>query len=62
MKRYWLFAGETYYPQKGMKDFFSAFNEIELALEAAANLQCDWWHIYDTLYDDSPELVKSGTR
>jgi hypothetical protein len=61
MKRYFLFAGDNYYPQRGMTDFINSFDEIELALEEAANLQCDWWHIYDTLYD-SPQLVKNGTR
>ena len=61
MKRFLLFAGDKYHPQGGMNDLVNSYYEVELALEAAANIHCEWWHIYDTL-NDKAELVRSGTR
>ena len=47
MKRYWLFAGEEYYPLGGMKDFRGSFETDEAAMSALTK-SCDWWHILDS--------------
>lgn len=48
MKRYMLFAGDTYYPAGGWDDFVLWFDEPE---ELAAYLKLykpDWWQVVDT--------------
>lgn len=62
MKRYFLFAGSTYYPKSGMGDFVNSFDKVSDAIYAAANLaSCDWWEVYDTI-DVQPELISHGSR
>ncbi len=61
MERFLLFAGETYYPQAGMGNFIDSFPYLGEAIEKAANIECDWWNIYD-IRDERPLLVKYGTR
>lgn len=60
MKRYALFAGETYYSRGGWFDFANAFSEKSAAIRAAmaaykdsmkdedAVERIDWWHVIDT--------------
>lgn len=45
MKRYWLLAGDDYYPVGGMRDLAGCFDTIEEA--KAFNCQADWAHIFD---------------
>ena len=63
MKKYLLFAGETYYPQKGWDDLWGDYDTIEEA-ESASERICaakddngyslcyDWWHIIDPVSGD----------
>lgn len=49
MKRYLLFAGDTYYPAGGWGDFVYQFADLEEAkLYASEKLnRRKWWHIVD---------------
>lgn len=47
MKRYWLFAGETYYPSGGMGDFRGCFDSSEEA-QAHQMWSADWAHVFDS--------------
>ena len=47
LKRFLLFAGDTYYPCGGWHDFIGSYDSYE---EAAANGDIDrndWWHVID---------------
>ena len=55
---YMLFAGSTYYPCGGCRDFEGTFVSIEAAIEAAANISCDWWHVADS----SGTIVDEGYK
>lgn len=46
MKRYLLFAGDTYYPNGGMSDFVDASDSIYELIQLIPD-RCDWWHIFD---------------
>lgn len=48
MKRYLLFAGDTYYPNGGWYDYLGSFDTTEDCLRHIAGTPWDWWHIYDT--------------
>jgi len=63
MKRYWLFAGDNYYPNGGMDDFVGSFYRIDEAKKIgskkyAISYDCkmrghslvsiDWVHILDS--------------
>ena len=57
MKRYLLFAGDTYYPRGGMRDLKGDFEYLTEAKLAAAEGESmignegsgyDWWHVFDT--------------
>ena len=53
MKRYMVFAGDTYYPLGGFKDFQSDFDILENAVifakEKLGGIDfIDWIHIVDT--------------
>jgi hypothetical protein len=51
MKRYMLFAGDSYYAEGGAGDFKDDFFELENAIRAgklALENRCDWWHVFDT--------------
>jgi len=45
MKRYLLFAGDSYYPGGGAADFIEDFESIDDA--KAHHVRCDWFHIID---------------
>ncbi len=47
MTKYLLFAGDTYYPLGGWRDYKSDHYTLEDALEAAASCGCDWWQVVD---------------
>ena len=46
MKRYWLFAGDFFYPIGGLLDFQGDFDDWQDAVESAQDK--DWFHILDT--------------
>ena len=57
MKRYMLFAGETYYGRGGVHDLIKSNDDLEFLTDQAKNLEgnyildsrhIQWWHIYDT--------------
>jgi len=55
MKRYLLFAGDTYYPHGGMHDlrgdFFTAEGAVSQAQKGEPMVAVsgyDWWHVIDT--------------
>jgi hypothetical protein len=61
MKQYLLFAGMTYYPSGGWKDYVESFDSIE---EAEARYRADyedeyynWYHVVDL---HTYEIVKSS--
>lgn len=70
MKRFWLFFGDTYYPNGGMDDFRGDFDtepEARAYLdevvakgrtydEEAGYTDVDWAHIYDTLWQKKIEF------
>lgn len=47
MKRYLLFAGESYYPVGGWKDFVDSYDTIEEAV-SYGRAAGDWWHVVDS--------------
>lgn len=47
MKRYWLFAGDNYYPAGGMSDLVGMFDTLTDCIENFPKRH-DWWHIFDT--------------
>jgi hypothetical protein len=66
MKRFWLFAGDNFYPYGGMEDFAGDFDTAEAAAAAgAAGLakrahepgSIDWFHVLDT---ERREVVAEG--
>ena len=56
MKRYLLFAGDTYYPAGGWRDFLGHFDTEEEALDHLKTQPHDWWEIVDA------ELVEVVNR
>ena len=48
-KRYWLFAGETYYPSGGMEDLRGKYDTMVEAVKAIK--RADWFHVLDTKTD-----------
>lgn len=52
-----IFAGDSYYPGGGWRDFKGYAPTLEAALEIVANQSCDWWHV-----SNGHEIVKSGGR
>lgn len=53
MKRYWLFAGDSYYAAGGMTDFVKSFDSPEKAKQRAekelnSEYPPDWWQIFDS--------------
>lgn len=52
MKRYLLFAGDTYYPAGGWDDFIDSFDSFEAAREdpkLVERSKYGWWQIIDTV-------------
>ena len=67
MKRYLLFAGDTYYPGGGWQDYKGRFKSRTEALRAAAGGtrntdlvtgSWDWWQIVD---QETGKIVEEGT-
>jgi len=52
-KRWWVFAGERYYPNGGMLDFQNDYDIEQDAYEKAQTLNFDWYEIYDSEEDVS---------
>lgn len=49
MKRYWLFAGQDYYPNGGMDDFKGDRDDLEDLKTYIKKMEaCEWAHIYDS--------------
>lgn len=49
-EKYWLFAGDVYYPQRGINDYKGAFDELVLAqlrfknmVELEDRMVTRWW-------------------
>lgn len=64
MKRYLLFAGDTYYPRGGFRDLRGDYDTLEEARTAAeagepmiAESGFDWWHIFDT---ETKQVIDQG--
>jgi hypothetical protein len=55
MNRYILFAGADYYPSGGWRDVVASYPTLEDALNIAAGITDDWWHIVDA---ESGDIVK----
>lgn len=51
MKRFMLFAGDSYYADGGAIDFKGDFDTWQAAVMTAreAPLPFGWWHVYDTV-------------
>ena len=47
-QRFWLFAGDKYYPLGGIHDFVGDFDNKDDAIRAVTGRDIDWWHIVDT--------------
>jgi len=58
MKRYWLFAGDNYYPDGGWNDFVGTFDAVQDAMKHEKITDKNvgsgrWFHIVDShLYFD----------
>jgi hypothetical protein len=68
MKRFLLFAGDTYYPGGGWQDFKKSFDTVLEAVKAAAGNTkdtdlkdnfWDWWQVVDL---QTGKMVEEGTR
>lgn len=60
-KRYWLFAGDHYYPGGGFCDFVGAYEHLDEAIDTASLIKrdygynrpkYDWAHIFDEIERD----------
>lgn len=58
-RRFWLFAGDQYYPLGGFSDFQGDFFTLEEAVTKAANRGWDWWHVFDS---ETKEVVLGGGK
>ena len=54
MKRYLVFAGQTYYAQGGFSDFIRDFDDKDTAVEfgRSAEADYDWLEVIDTQPDE----------
>ncbi len=48
MKRYLLFAGDSYYPEGGWFDFKGDFDTVVDAIKSIALRDYDWYHVVDS--------------
>jgi hypothetical protein len=46
--RYWIFAGATYYPSGGFKDFHKGADTHEDTVRVLAECNKEWKHVLDT--------------
>jgi hypothetical protein len=62
MKRFWVFAGDTHYPQGGMKDYVIAW-DTEAEARAYAVGRCEtaltWAHVYDV---ELKQIIYEGSK
>lgn len=54
---YLVFAGDSYYPRGGWKDYKGKAETLEGALLLALEHTCDWWQVVH-----HGEIVKEGRR
>jgi hypothetical protein len=54
MKRYLVFAGDTYYPEGGAREFHAAFDTVEDARDA---LVCHQWGTWAHVFDLETESI-----
>lgn len=47
MKRYAVFAMESYYPGGGWSDLHGLYDDKDEAFEAAKKVRCDWYEVVD---------------
>ncbi|MCO6500286.1 MAG: hypothetical protein J5I47_07920 [Vicingus serpentipes] len=51
-RRYWLFAGEEYYPGGGMDDYRwkddNMYALAEMGVNGLKSMEWDWFHVVDT--------------
>lgn len=59
-KRFWLFAGDFYYPSGGMRDFIGSFDTVAEALSAA--VKYDWHQVFDSVGKYLTRVGKYLTR
>ena len=64
MKNYIVFAGETFYPNGGFKDFLGSFASIKEAKDALLHhdeeyCSRDWWQIC-SFEDEQFRLIEHG--
>ena len=48
MRRYLVFAGDTYYPAGGWDDFYESFDTLTDALDGLIHASKDWGQIVDS--------------
>lgn len=62
MKRYWIFAGDNYYPNGGIGDFMRSFDDVDETIAFLKNntVRYDWAHIVDTQSLAFPEDSSLG--
>ncbi len=48
LKRYLVFAGDTYYPGGGWADFKGSFESLKEGMDAAFKARADWAHVVDS--------------
>ena len=61
MKRFLMFAGQTYYPCGGVEDLQGDYNDIEEAKAAAEASHFDWAQVFDTGTDTFIEWERGGS-
>jgi hypothetical protein len=67
MKRFLVFAGDTYYPAGGWGDFVSDHDTADEATVAAMSRHADWREVIDTetgddVLDPIGEVAQNATR
>ena len=59
VKRYYLFAGDNYYPLGGGSDFIKSYEQLEDAVAFGERIKekgsMDWWHVFDS---QTEEIVR----
>lgn len=55
---YIVFAGDTYYPEGGTKDYRGSFSSHLEAMQHIANHKYDWWQV--AMVDRDGRLIQLG--
>lgn len=55
MKRFLVFHGDNYYPNRGMGDFLNSFEDETTAISIAESLLNDTYHKWSVVYDQELE-------